>query len=52
MIGMIVGELRALAEQCFRFSRDVKASQLSGALQELGVELMHKASALEKSFDL
>lgn len=52
MIETIVGELRALAEQCFNFSRDVKADDLSSALQELGVDLMHKASTLEKGFDL
>jgi hypothetical protein len=51
MIETIVGELRALAEQCFNFSRDISAQPLSCALQELGVELMHKASTLEKSFD-
>ena len=51
MIATIVEELRALAEQCFNFSRDLSTQQLSRALQDLGVELMHKASTLEKNFD-
>jgi len=52
MIKRIVGELRAVAEQCTRFARDCKKHELSHALEELGIELMSKASELERKFDV
>jgi hypothetical protein len=51
MIKNIVGDLRAIAERCARFSRDCKRYELARALDELGIELMTKASELERTFD-
>lgn len=51
MIKNIVGDLRAIAERCARFSRDCKKYELARALDELGIELMTKASELERQFD-
>lgn len=50
MIKNIVGDLRAIAERCARCSRDCKRYELSRALDELGIELMTKASELERQF--
>jgi hypothetical protein len=50
MIKSIVGDLRAAAERCSRFARDCKRYELSRALQELSIELMTKASELERNF--
>lgn len=52
MIEAIVGDLRAIAEQCSRLSRQVSVQRLSCALEELGIELMEKASTLEQSLDV
>lgn len=51
MINNIVRELRAVAEQCSGFARDCKRYDLSRMLQELSIELMAKASELERRFD-
>jgi hypothetical protein len=51
MIKSIAGELRAVAERCSRFARECKRYDLSRALQELGIDLMAKASELERKFD-
>jgi hypothetical protein len=51
VIKSIVGDLRAVAERCSRFSRDCKRYDLARALDELGIELMTKASELEQKFD-
>ena len=51
MIKNIVGDLRAVAERCSRYARDCQRSELSRALDELGIELMTKASELERQFD-
>ncbi|MGB6502591.1 MAG: hypothetical protein WBE99_03925 [Xanthobacteraceae bacterium] len=49
MIKNIVGDLRAIAERCARFSRDCKKHELARALDD--IELMTKASELEREFD-
>jgi hypothetical protein len=51
MIKSIADELRAVAERCSRFARECKRYDLSRALQELGIDLMAKASELERKFD-
>jgi hypothetical protein len=51
MIKRIAGDLRAVAERCSRFARDCKRYDLSRELEELGIELMAKASELERKFD-
>jgi hypothetical protein len=51
MIKSIAGDLRAVAERCARYARDCKKHDLSEALEELGIELMAKASELETRFD-
>lgn len=52
MIKSIVGDLRAVAERCTQLARDCKRHELSHALEELGIELMFKASELERKFDV
>jgi hypothetical protein len=51
MIKDIAAELRAVAERCSIFARECKRYDLSRALQELGIDLMAKASELERKFD-
>ena len=51
MIKSIAGDLRAVAERCTKLARDCRRYELSRALQELGIELMTKASDLERKFD-
>jgi hypothetical protein len=51
MIKNIVSDLRTLAERCARSSRDCKKYELARVLDELGIELMTKASELEREFD-
>jgi hypothetical protein len=51
MIKDIVGDLRRIAERCSRLSRDCKKYELARALDELGIELMTKASEIERNFD-
>jgi hypothetical protein len=51
MIKSIAEELRTVAERCSRFARECKRYDLSRALQELGIDLMAKASELERKFD-
>jgi hypothetical protein len=51
MIQTIVGDLRAIAERCSRFSKDLSARNLSCVLEELAIELMQKASELENRLD-
>jgi len=50
MIKTITDDLRAVAERCTRLARDCRRYELSRALQELGIELMAKASELESKF--
>ena len=50
MIKTITGDLRAVAERCTRLARDCRRYELSRTLQELGIELMSKASELEREF--
>jgi len=50
MIKTITGDLRTVAERCTRLARDCQRYELSRALQELGIELMTKASELEREF--
>jgi len=52
MIKSIVGDLRAVAERCTRSARDCKRPDLSHALEELSIELMFRASELERKFDV
>ena len=52
MIKSIVGDLRAVAGRCTRFAHDCKKHDLSHALEELGIELMTKASELERKYDV
>lgn len=52
MIRTIVGELRTLAERCARFAKDCQRYELGRALDELGIDLMNKASELEKKLDV
>ena len=52
MIKSIVGDLRCIAERCSKSARDCKMYELARALDELGIELMAKASELEKKFDV
>jgi len=52
VIKTVVGDLRAVAERCTRLARDCKRQDLSHALEELGIELMSKASELERKFDV
>ena len=51
MIKNIVGDLRAIAERCSRFSRECKKYEIAQALDELGIDLMTKASELERKYD-
>jgi len=51
MIKNIVGDLRAIAERCSRFSRECKKYEIARALDELGIDLMTKASELERKYD-
>jgi hypothetical protein len=51
MIKSVVAELRAIAERCSGFARDCKRYELSRTLQELSIDLMTKASELERKFD-
>jgi hypothetical protein len=51
MIKSVAGDLRAVAERCTRLARDCRRYELSRALQELGIQLMAKASELERKFD-
>jgi hypothetical protein len=51
MIKTVTDDLRAIADRCTRLARDCRRYELSRALQELGIELMAKASELEKKFD-
>jgi hypothetical protein len=50
MIKSVAGDLRAIAERCSGFARDCKRYELSQTLQELSIELMSKASELERRF--
>jgi hypothetical protein len=50
MIKTITDDLRAIAERCTRLARDCRRYELSRSLQELGIELMTKASELERKF--
>jgi hypothetical protein len=50
MIKTLTEDLRAVAERCTRMARDCRRYELSRALQELGIELMTKASELESKF--
>jgi hypothetical protein len=50
MIKTLTDDLRAVAERCTRLARDCRRYELSRALQELGIELMTKASELESKF--
>ena len=52
MIKSIVGDLRCIAERCSKSARDCKMYELARALDELGIDLMTKASELEKKFDV
>jgi len=52
MIKSILGDLRTVAERCARMARDCNRPDLSHALEELGIELMFKASELERKFDV
>jgi hypothetical protein len=51
MIKSVVADLRAIAERCSGFARDCKRYELSRKLQELSIDLMTKASELERKFD-
>jgi len=51
MIKSIAGDLRAIAERCARYARACERSDLSEALEVLGIDLMAKASELESRFD-
>jgi hypothetical protein len=50
MIKSVAGDLRAIAERCSGFARDCRRYELSRTLQELSIELMTKASELERRF--
>jgi hypothetical protein len=50
MIKGITGDLRAIAERCSGCARDCRKYELSRTLQELSIELMTKASELERKF--
>lgn len=52
MIKSIIADLRAIAERCSRYARDSKGYELARAMDELGIELMAKASELEQKFDV
>lgn len=50
MIKIIIQDLRTTAERCTKVARDCRRYELSRALQELGIELMTRASELEREF--
>jgi hypothetical protein len=50
MIKSIAKDLRAIAERCSGFARDCRKYELSRTLQELSIELMTKASEIERRF--
>jgi len=51
MINGIVSELRDLAQKCMKLARETGDSDISRALQDLGIDLAAKALALEEKFD-
>ncbi len=51
MIKSIADELRSLAERCTRSAGDCIDHEMSQALEELAVDLMAKASEIERRFD-
>ncbi len=50
MLKTVIQDLRATAERCTKVARDCRRYEVSRALQELGIELMTKASELEREF--
>jgi hypothetical protein len=50
MIKSVVADLRTIAGRCSGFARDCKRYELSRTLQELSIDLMTKASELERKF--
>jgi|HubBroStandDraft_6_1064221.scaffolds.fasta_scaffold256861_2 hypothetical protein len=51
MVKSIIDELRAVAQRCVRLARECSNNDLSHALEELGVDLLAKASEIEGKFD-
>jgi hypothetical protein len=51
MVKSIIDELRAVAQRCARMARDSSNAELSHALEELGMDLLAKASDFEGRFD-
>ncbi len=51
MVKNIIDELRGLAQHCTCQARDCADPDLSHALEELAVDLVAKASDLERRFD-
>lgn len=50
MLKTVIQDLPATAEPCTKVARDCRRYEVSRALQELGIELMTKASELEREF--
>jgi hypothetical protein len=51
MVKSIIDELRGVAQRCTRLARDCSNDELSHALEELGMDLLAKASEFEGRFD-
>ena len=51
MINDIVKELRELAQKYMKIARESGETDVSRALQDLGIDLAAKALALEEKFD-
>jgi len=51
MVKSIIDELRAVAQRCVRLARECSNDDLSHALEELGMDLLAKASEFEGRFD-
>jgi hypothetical protein len=51
MVKSIIDELRAVAQRCSRLARECSNAELSHALEELGMDLLAKASEFEGRFD-
>jgi hypothetical protein len=51
MVKGIIEELRTVAQRCVRHARECSNEELSHALEELGHDLLAKASEFEGKFD-
>jgi hypothetical protein len=51
MVKSIIDELRTVAQRCARLAREFSNDDLSHALEELGMDLLAKASEFEGRFD-